>query len=381
MNKSNYHKIFVILILVFAIMGSQSSHCQEVKSKAVRFRISNLPDTIPPTISLVTPKISGDIMYQINSKELVLIGEVKDKSGIRFVSVNADVRSINEAGIFTTNLELFPGENRIQLVASDNQGNTCEQVITIAYIPPVITLADRIRAESTYYGLIIGVDDYEDPHLPGLDNPIRDAEKVRSVLLDNYAFKEDDIVLLRNPGRADIISSLDELARKVTPDDNVLIFYAGHGNMNEIANVGYWLPSDAYLNNSTNWLRNSTLVDYLKEIRSKHTLLISDACFAGSILRSRSSNSSQDKAYDIMYKLPSRKAMTSGTLTEVPDRSAFTKYLVDRLQENDNTYLSASELFSSFWKAAINNSDALPQYSEIKNVGDQGGEFLFILKQ
>ena len=29
----------------------------------------------------------------------------------------------------------------------------------------------------------------------------------------------------------------------------------------------------------------------------------------------------------------------------------------------------------------INNSDALPQYGEIGNVGDQGGDFIFIRKR
>jgi len=28
----------------------------------------------------------------------------------------------------------------------------------------------------------------------------------------------------------------------------------------------------------------------------------------------------------------------------------------------------------------INNSDALPQYGEIQNVGDEGGDFIFLKK-
>ena len=72
--------------------------------------------------------------------------------------------------------------------------------------------------------------------------------------------------------------------------------------------------------------------------------------------------------------------MTSGTLTKVPDRSSFTRFLIQRLEENEETYLSSEQLFSSFRLAVINNSDAIPQYGEIEKVGDEGGDFIFLKK-
>jgi len=73
--------------------------------------------------------------------------------------------------------------------------------------------------------------------------------------------------------------------------------------------------------------------------------------------------------------------MTSGAKTEVPDKSAFVKYLVKRLDENQETYLSSEELFSSFRMAVISNSSALPQYGEIQNVGNEGGDFIFLKRK
>ena len=120
---------------------------------------------------------------------------------------------------------------------------------------------------------------------------------------------------------------------------------------------------------------------YLKEIESKHTLLISDACFAGSILKTRNAFPDYDLAIGSLYELPSRKAMTSGTLTEVPDQSVFLKYLVDRLQNNFEKYLSSEQLFSKIRLAVINNSKVLPQYGVIQEVGDEGGDFIFIQRE
>ena len=186
--------------------------------------------------------------------------------------------------------------------------------------------------------------------------------------------------LIRNATYGDIVDALDFYARIVKPVDNLVIFYAGHGYWNETSGIGFWLPNDAQKSSTRNWFRNSTLRDYLREINSKHTLLISDACFAGSILKSRGAFFDASLAINKLYELPSRKAMTSGTLTEVPDQSAFLRYLVDRLQNNTEKYLSAEQLFSNFRIAVINNSRVLPQFGVIQDVGDEGGDFIFILR-
>ena len=57
------------------------------------------------------------------------------------------------------------------------------------------------------------------------------------------------------------------------------------------------------------------------------------------------------------------------------------KYLIKRLEDNREQCLSSEQLFSSFRLAVINNSDVVPQYGEIKNVGDEGGDFIFIRRE
>lgn len=72
--------------------------------------------------------------------------------------------------------------------------------------------------------------------------------------------------------------------------------------------------------------------------------------------------------------------MTSGAMKTVPDRSVFVDYLVKRLTENQQSFLSAEELFSSMRKAVINYSPnrQTPQYGEIREEGDEGGDFVFV---
>jgi len=230
-----------------------------------------------------------------------------------------------------------------------------------------------------YYALIIGINDYKDERIVDLENPVPDAKELRDVLLKHYDFKDENTQLLSNPTRSMIIDSFDALSQKAGERDQVLIFYAGHGLWDERLSQGFWLPADASINSKAQWLSNSTIRDYISGIRAKHILLITDACFSGSIFRERAVNTNS-KAILEMYKLPSRKAMTSGALKTVPDKSVFISYLIKSLINNEQPFLSSEELFQSFKIAVINNSanGQVPQYGPIGQVGDEGGDFIFL---
>ena len=240
----------------------------------------------------------------------------------------------------------------------------------------------RELSNRKYYALIVGVNHYRDDDIQDLDNPINDAKNLAGVLVDHYSFNQEEVSVLQNPSREDIIDALDELSVTVTEKDNLLIFFAGHGIWNAQLNQGYWLPSDASLDSKSKWLSNSTLRDYVGGIRSKHTLLISDACFSGGILKERAVFDNSRAILEV-YKLPSRKAMTSGTLKTVPDKSVFIQYLLKNLINNQEPLLSADHLFRNFKTAVINNSPngQVPQYGPISQAGDEGGDFIFLRKQ
>jgi hypothetical protein len=122
-------------------------------------------------------------------------------------------------------------------------------------------------------------------------------------------------------------------------------------------------------------------VDYIRAIPSKHTLLISDACFSGSIFRTRKAFNNASMAHYKLMKTPSRKGMTSGSLTTVPDKSVFLRYLKKYLSENNQRFLASEELFRDFRIAVMNNSSTMPLFGEIQNAGDEGGDFVFIKKE
>lgn len=376
------NSIFIVLLLfTFPYIHSQSLKSEKSAlwvTHETKDSAQAKSDKTPPTLTFLSHEIADGKYIHNDEAEISLIGKVTDGSGLNYLAINSELIQTTESGVFVKDLQLVEGENELNIVAVDNNNNLLRSNIIIEYTPSVMTLADKIEKESNYYGLIIGIDNYHDPTINDLDNPIKDARSILDVLVNNYTFKKENITFLQDATYEQITVSFDDLAKKIKPTDNLLIFYAGHGWWDKDANNGYWLPSDASSANKSFWFRNSTLVDYLKEIQSKHTLLITDACFGGAIFKSRSVFNNAPRAIEMLYDMQSRKAMTSGTLTEVPDRSAFTKYLVERLSENQKKYLSSEQLFSSIRIAVINNSDAVPQYGEIQNVGDEGGDFIFV---
>lgn len=246
---------------------------------------------------------------------------------------------------------------------------------------PKSLLADNETAKGRRnYALLIGVQEYQDSAIVSLNEPLKDAAQLKEILITQYLFDSVDVTILANPTFEEINVAFDELSHRITPNDNLLIFYAGHGYFDEKTNIGYWLPADAKEKNRAKWFRNSALVENIGAINSKHTLLIADACFSGGIFKTRSVGALNNASVDIanLMKRASRKAMTSGSLTTVPDKSVFMKYLLKTLDENENKYLPSEELFDVVRMAMRNNAGTKPLYGEIQNAGDEGGDFVLM---
>ncbi|HDP55248.1 MAG TPA: caspase family protein [Bacteroidetes bacterium] len=324
----------------------------------------------------------------VQSETLFVQGTATDESGIYEVTINGNNATLKANGVFEATVNLKMGRNDIVIRSMDIYENSVERKFlvfrkdspeqkVVSDTEELDLVFDAPRAPK-FYALIVGVNDYPDPGISTLSNPVKDAAMLAKVLTEKYTFEVQDVTFLRNPTRSQFIDELDKITRRIGKNDNLLIFYAGHGYFDSETEFGYWLPSDASASSTSNWLANSQLKDYVAAIKSKHTLLIADACFGGSIFKTRKAFADATDNVDKVYDRKSRKAMTSGALTEVPDESAFIKHLVQRLEENTIDYLPAEELFSSFKTAVMNSSPTVPQYGDIKGTGDEGGDFVFV---
>jgi tetratricopeptide (TPR) repeat protein len=346
--------------------------------------LSVTDDEAPEIVILAPAMINSKVFEPIpnQQKQVTLMGNVKDPGGIFEVVVNDREAPVSVNGDFSVDIPLGVGQNEVFVKATDMKQNTIIKTYLVYREDTAINEISAIVDKGKYYALIIGISKYSDPEMTDLDGyPIQDAERLAQILTEKYTFEGKNMTVLKNPNRTKILRAFDNLNKIISEHDNLLIFYAGHGYYDEDTELGYWLPSDAEKDFTANWIYNDVLVANLRRIRSKHTLLISDACFSGSIFKTRALLQDAPAAYQKKYELSSRKAITSGVLKTVPNKSVFFKYLADHLEYNQEKYLSASQLFQDIEIPVANNSPNTPQYGVIQGVGDEGGDFIFILKQ
>jgi hypothetical protein len=276
----------------------------------------------------------------------------------------------------------------VSIAATDLMGNKALQVFeiersvtkTVVAInnEPIVPIVEKTGKNVC---LLIGAQNYADANIPSLTNPVADAVRLKLILKNNYNFAEENIITLFNPALNDVKRQLLELTTQLQPEDNLLIFYAGHGIWVEKEKKGYWLLTDAKRTDVNSWLPNKTVLDLIAKIPSRHTLLITDACFSGSVFKTRGLKDGAPKQIQEMDEKISRIAITSGNDTEVPDESVFMKYLVKALSENKEKYLTAQKMFiNQIIEAVMTETKTEPRYGTLELAGHVGGDFIFIKK-
>ena len=239
-------------------------------------------------------------------------------------------------------------------------------------------------SRAAYHALLIGVQQYVSEEYADLKWPLDEVKELERVLSSRYGF---ECTVLKNPTRAGIMEAL-ELTRGLTCDDHLLIFFAGHGEMDKGSQRGYWLPVDADPLTRARHLSSSDLRDQLRALTAGHVLVISDACYGGAIFKENQEfhpieGANADTDLEDLVRRRSRRVITSGDLVPVPDQSIFFRALMKALEGNPDKVLETSTLYTGILadikRARLADPGAkipLPQYGRLMNSGDLKGELL-----
>jgi hypothetical protein len=231
-----------------------------------------------------------------------------------------------------------------------------------------------------YHALVIGNDKYRS--VTPLKTAVHDAKTVAELLQKEYGFK---VTLLIDATRNQMLDSFDELRRRLTDSDNLLVYYAGHGHLDTDSDRGFWLPVDADANRRANWLSNSDIADMVRGTRAKHVLLVADSCYAGTLTRSLAVQMNALDDFSRLAQKKARTALVSGGLEPVEDagggkHSVFAKAFLDALWANTGI-VDMSQIFSSMRRQVVLSAQQTPQYSDIRQVGHEGGDFIFVRRK
>jgi TPR repeat protein len=242
----------------------------------------------------------------------------------------------------------------------------------------------------TYHALIFAVGEQQPSSgLPSLRFPLKEADSLRAVITREYTFDPANVQMVRNPTREAILDSLESVARRLGPEDNLLVVYSGHGGFDEAGREGYWLAADAANSRKSTWIPNESIRTWLRTLKARSVLLITDACFSGSLNRSADDRVtlSADRRMAIEGALryarrSSRQAMTAGTSKEtVPQVSIFSGEIVAALKRHVAPVFMAQQLAGEINPRVAAVAHTTPTFSAVPGIESDQGDFVFVRRE
>ena len=237
----------------------------------------------------------------------------------------------------------------------------------------------------TYHALLIGINDYQHTEFaPKLRTAVNDVQMLGRVIIDDYGFKNVKLVLDRQATRAGILRALAEFRDlPLGPGDNLLVYYAGHGHQRADTQDGFWIPADATADEFT-WISVADIRRILKNVKARHTLLVSDSCFSGTLSRALVALPTNDRFLREVFLKDSYQVISSGGLEPVADGgrdglSLFAYNFVGYLRQQTRSYVTAAQLYSDVAPLVANASGSrqTPEHGKIPDTFDQNGQFIF----
>jgi TPR repeat protein len=367
-------------------------------------KLASLPG---PKIEVLDPQLlrtRGVVVAPVDKGQAqrAITGQVWSPAGLQYLKINGRETEFKADGKFRSVFSVGADEVKVQIVATDQNGKSDEMLFTLQQ-QDARGEGDKADHETAkqqgstvqfgnYYALVIGNNEYR--KLPKLQTAVEDAKTVGRLLEDRYGFK---VTLLYNADRNAILSSLNDFRKKLTEKDNLLIYYAGHGTLEEKNSQGFWLPVDSSLDDDVNWIPTDRITGIMNLMSAKQIMVIADACYSGIMTRASltrleagQSEESYNKWLAKMAAYKSRVIISSGETKPVLDggggnHSVFAKALLDTLNGNTKVLLGI-DLHRAIAEKVVDASgrmghDQVPQYAGLNRAGHELGDFLFVPKQ
>jgi tRNA A-37 threonylcarbamoyl transferase component Bud32 len=256
-------------------------------------------------------------------------------------------------------------------------------VIALALLAATMVVWQRMQAANLasygkFYAVVIGESQYG--KYESLPTAVNDSRAVAELLRTRYGY---DITRLENAGQQQIIAALQATAKKMSKNDNLLVYYAGHGTVRN--ERGYWLPVDADLE-MTNWISPAIFRDVLVEHPARRMLILADSCYSGALARGALSTSDAG----VRKEKRARIVISSGGDAPVIDsadgqHSLFTNALLDVLADPGDDVADVQTLFARI-RARVTDSarragrEQNPELDVMAEVGDEGGTYFFVTR-
>jgi len=340
-----------------------------------------------PYIEIVSPEMSRSISLRSKNHLVTVKGIASSPDGITSVTINGTSANLDTKGNFTFDFQLTEGLNKFNVRAVSKANIAATTTFSINKSSESEWIATK-TVSGRNVALVVGINGYK--NIDRLTTAVKDAQDVASILHDKYDF-QIHLVTDEKATRSGILGELNRLRATLTPDDNLLIYYAGHGIMDKQTDGSFWLPYDAVIDNDTNWIDTKSLTDQLKRMSVKHVLVVADSCYSGTFTRdvapALKSVDTRDVFLSKMRSKAARVLISSGGNEPVSDtggrgHSIFADSFISALTKPEKGVFTAEELLiRQIRESVAGRASQTPEYKIIRNSGHEGGDFVFEVRK
>ncbi|WP_424962848.1 caspase family protein [Ekhidna sp.] len=357
-------KILVVLMSAGYLVASAQNLSDKTNAISLNLVESKTSESLPK-IEWQHPKMNHTnskgnkvaINTIINSEKLIkklTLTIANDKTGKVMTSRDFDIDTITYQFNVDQSLWLPNGTSSIQISATNIDGVTVSSTRRISVGKDV--MEDLLAIDRKDYALLFATDRYD--YWDDLVNPIDDAHAIGKTLEDLYGF---EVEIVENASLEEVWGKLREYSdKRFGPQDQLMIFFAGHGHYDESFGEGYVVASNSLNNDKarTSYISHNRLRGVVDNISCEHILLTMDVCFGGtldpSIARNRGPKSYEVSVSDMLarkFQKKTRKYLTSGGKEYVSDgipgkHSPFASKLLEayKTEGGDDRVLTMSEI-------------------------------------
>ncbi len=390
------------ILIVIATIGvfASGANAQKLtaRTNAIKLDMSRSMESSSsslPTISWVHPaedyssseENKVNLHAYIESKQVIksldlVVGEEKSGKVIMKKSIPVDPEMDH---LEVNQMVWLPnGANFVKLVVTNEKGATVHE--TRSVLVGENSFENVLAMDRKDFALFFATDRYEE--WDDLVNPIDDAHSIAKVLEEQYGFQ---VEIVENASKDQVWDKIRSYAdKKYNPQDQLLIFFAGHGQYDETFGEGYVVPTDAKRvdNAKSSYISHNRLRNNIDNIDCKHIMLAMDVCFGGTfdpiLARSRALKDysvSTDEMLIRKLSLRTRKYITSGGKEYVSDgipghHSPFAAKIIQALgtRGGDDMILTLSEL-----KSGMENLALVPRFGSFGS-DESTSDFVFIAR-
>ncbi|MDA3953703.1 MAG: caspase family protein [Bacteroidales bacterium] len=316
-------------------------------------------------------------------KAYLQANKIKSKNNISFEYTNFELVLPNNNKTF----EVTPLENPFHKVKNNRSiGEGKER--SESNIPKSENKAVREDTRGTDRAIIFATNIYDS--FSELVNPVIDATTIAEELQSNY-FVQTEVII--NPTLKEAIEKIREYAKmEYSPNDNLLIFFAGHGIYDEVFKEGYVISRDSKSDDvaKTSYLSHSNLRTMINNIPCNHVLLVMDVCFGGTFdplvaSKSRAADMytevTNEEFIQRKMKYKTRLYLTSGGKEYVPDgrpghHSPFARKFLEAMRNygGNDGILTMNEIIQYVEKV-----EPQPRFGEFGD-NEPGSDFILLVK-